>query len=143
MEESSDVQAAIDRVLAATKAFLNGDAEPYKACWSHGDDVSIFGGRGAYEVGWEEVGPRLEWVAASFADGTLDYELLVMHEGSDFAVTVGIERNTFTLADASSPARNELRVTHVYRREHDGWKVVHRHADPIIEKSARPALIEE
>ena len=27
-----------------------------------------------------------------------------------------------------------LRVTHVYRLEDDRWKIVHRHADPLVEK---------
>jgi len=28
---------------------------------------------------------------------------------------------------------NTLRVTHVFRLEDDQWKIVHRHADPLID----------
>ena len=45
-----------------------------------------------------------------------------------FAYTVGVERYR-----AWTPARelveNTLRVTHVYRREPEGWRIVHRHGD--------------
>jgi len=41
-----------------------------KALWSHAADVTIFGGWGAYEQGWEQVGPRLDWAAARFRGGT-------------------------------------------------------------------------
>ena len=31
------------------------------------------------------------------------------------------------------PEQNlSLRVTHVYRREGAGWRLVHRHADPLV-----------
>ena len=30
---------------------------------------------------------------------------------------------------------SRLRVTHVYRLEGDRWKIVHRHADPLIDKA--------
>jgi ketosteroid isomerase-like protein len=29
-----------------------------------------------------------------------------------------------------APTTYSLRVTTIFRREHDDWKVVHRHADP-------------
>jgi len=32
-------------------------------------------------------------------------------------------------ADEAAPV--SLRVTTIYRRENDGWRIVHRHADPI------------
>ena len=33
-----------------------------------------------------------------------------------------------------------LRVTHVYRREHGEWKIVHRHGDPVPDPATLRAV---
>jgi hypothetical protein len=65
-------RCTVDRLAVALNAFVNGDAEPYKSCWSRASTVSIFGGWGAYERGWDQVGPRLEWAAARFVSGRIN-----------------------------------------------------------------------
>ena len=49
-----------DQRRGAIERFVNGDAGPYKQLWSHADDVTIFGGWGAYEQGWDAVSRRLD-----------------------------------------------------------------------------------
>jgi ketosteroid isomerase-like protein len=34
------------------------------------------------------------------------------------------------------PAAMSLRVTHLFRKEQGGWKLLHRHADPLLSKTA-------
>jgi ketosteroid isomerase-like protein len=58
-------------------------------------------------------------------------------ETADLAYEVGIERNRSKLGDAAEKVPISLRVTTVFRREDGGWKIVHRHADPIT--TPRPA----
>ncbi len=48
----------------AIERFVNGDVGPYKQLWCHADDVTIFGGWGAYEQGWDAVSRRLDWAAS-------------------------------------------------------------------------------
>jgi hypothetical protein len=67
--------------LDALRRFVEGDAEPYKRLWSRRDDVTIFGGWGASEQGWAEVGPRIDWAASRYSKGWLDQENL--HQGMD------------------------------------------------------------
>jgi hypothetical protein len=64
MASLDTLQPAIARIQGAIRQFANGDSEPYKACWSQAADVTIYGGWGAYERGWVQVEPRLEWAAA-------------------------------------------------------------------------------
>ncbi len=46
----------------------------------------------AYEQGWEQVGPRLDWAAARFHGGQFTYESLAMGMSGDLAYAIGIER---------------------------------------------------
>ena len=47
------------------------------------------------------------------------------------AYTVEIERLRARVGGAEEMAVVAVRVTTIFRREDDGWKVIHRHADPI------------
>jgi ketosteroid isomerase-like protein len=51
--------------------------------------------------------------------------------GDDFIVTVAVERTQAKLGGSAERVLQELRVTQVFRREGDRWKIVHRHADPL------------
>jgi hypothetical protein len=114
---------------AALAEFVKGNPEPSKALWSHRDDVSIFGGWGAYERGWAAVGPRLTWAASRFRDGEIEVESVVAWEAADLACTVDIEHQVACLDGTSERVPITLRSTHVYRREGSDWRCVHRHAD--------------
>ena len=117
------------RLLSALRRFVEGDAQPYKSLWSHGDDVVIFGGWGAWEQGWAAVGPRLDWAAARYRDGWLDRENLLRAVGPDIAYSVDIERSGGHFDGAPEAREAPLRVTHLFRREDGDWRIAHRHAD--------------
>lgn len=136
-----DLGVALDRVQQAVQQFANGDPEPYKACWSHADDITICGGWGAYERGWEQVGPRLEWAAARWRGGHTDFELLAQGMSGDLAYTVWLEQGDALLEGVAEYAPIALRVTHLYRREANGWQIIHRHADAIIDKTSPSAVL--
>lgn len=122
-------EAINDVARAATDPFLQGDPDPFKDQWSHAADVTIFGGHGGYELGWDQVRPRLEWAASRFSEGSADYEPISSAVSGDLAYAVGIERGTAKLDEGAEPIEHVLRVTHVFRWEGNAWKVIHRHAD--------------
>lgn len=134
MTISQDFQETLDQVETAINQFITGDATAYKAYWSPTANVSIFGAWGAYEQGWEQVGPRLDWAAARFQGGTLTYERLAQGCSGDMGYSIWLEKNMARLAGQEEASLFVLRVTHLYRREEGQWRVIHRHADPIIDK---------
>jgi ketosteroid isomerase-like protein len=56
---------------------------------------------------------------------------------SDLAYKVEIESYRARVGGAAEMTPVAVRVTTVFRREDDAWKVTHRHADPIT--APRPA----
>lgn len=128
------------RTLAALNHLVAGDPEPFKALYSRESDVTVFGGFGAYECGWEQVSQNIEFAASRFLDGQLDIEPLAAGMSGDLAYTVWIERGTVRMEGRSEPGPLVVRVSHVFRLEGGVWKIIHRHGDPIVEKTDGPVL---
>jgi ketosteroid isomerase-like protein len=128
-ELTAFLESALDDQIEAEVAIHQGDVTPRLSTWSHGDPVTVFGAGVPYRSGWDEVRATFDWVASRFvACEDYDFELLAGDAHGDLAYTIGIERYRATTAEGTS-VHNTLRVTHVYRREADGWKIVHRHGD--------------
>ena len=144
MGGDEDFQRAVEAVYATFGAFGAGDAVPYAALWSRRDDVTIFGAFGAYERGWAEVGPRLDWAASRFGgdNPTTRYEPLAAGSSGDLGYAVGLERSdAVRLAGRDAVGAAVLRVTHLFRREDGAWRIIHRHADPIAAKTALEGIL--
>jgi ketosteroid isomerase-like protein len=123
------LESTLPRQIRAERALHNGDMTPRLSTWSHDDSVTVFGAAVPLRKGWAEVRPVFDWLAASFtACDDYDFELIEADADGDLAYTVGIERYRATTASGAR-VENTLRVTHIYRREADGWKIVHRHGD--------------
>jgi ketosteroid isomerase-like protein len=116
------------REQAAEAAMILGDPEPFKALWSHRDEVSLFGAFGPCKKGWHQISKTMDWVASRYREGTVTDEYEVVHEGADLAYTVGYEIADVVL-DGTPKTRQRLRVTQIYRREDGTWRLVHRHGD--------------
>jgi len=116
----------------ATAAFFNGDAGPWKAQASHTDDITMFGGYGGAEQGWQAVEGRYTWAATRNAEGSVRAEIIACHVTPEMAYTVAIERGDVRPSGGDQFAPKTLRVTEIFRREESGWKLIHRHADPLV-----------
>ena len=143
MDTDESLDRAIERMAAASNGFVNGDPGDFVAIWSRGDDVTIFGGFGSGERGRDQIVSRLEWASARFHSGEVAYEPITSGQSGDLAYAVGIERGHVTLVGEDRPSDLTLRVTHLFRQEHGGWKLIHRHADPITSVTAPGALLQE
>ena len=129
----SEWLAFIAKLDAAETEFAQGWPGAFKALWSHADDVTLCGGFGGrVEHGWANVGARLDWASSKYSDGTRSTEAISGMVGADFAYSVQKELIRFCVAGQNERSTLELRVTMVFRREADGWRIVHRHADSQI-----------
>ena len=127
-------EAAMSQLSAAQRDFAGGDASGTKRLYSHREDVTVFGGFGGFERGWAEVGPRLEWAASQFSRGSYSQEQLSATVGTDVACLVSLERWSYANPHNFADTLVELRVTQLFRREDGEWRLVHRHADPLLQK---------
>ena len=118
--------------LAADLQLLNGDARPTQALFSRRDDATLLGAAGGFTKGGENAAERLGWVASQSSGGSTAYEHLAIGVTDDMAYTVSIQRGDQLFAGTDTAMQSELRVTEIYRRDDGEWRLVHRHADPLV-----------
>jgi hypothetical protein len=134
--ERADFEGFLQRYEDANSAFLNGDPELWLAIAADGEPVSIFGGFGGLgDAGASTVHKRYLLAATAFRPNgaRVDCEYLVKDVRDDVAYTVAIERAQVLYAGQAAPRRQTLRVTMIFRLESGAWKIVHRHADTMVD----------
>jgi ketosteroid isomerase-like protein len=128
MAAEDEVRQASEQFYAALNSTLDGDSSPMEEIWSHGSEVSAthpFGGR---VLGWEEVRASWEQAAQEFSGGHVELEdMVVIPISEDAAYTLGTEHGQGRVGDQTLGV--DWRVTNIYRREAEGWKMVHHHTD--------------
>jgi ketosteroid isomerase-like protein len=134
----SELAEVIDRSHQALDAFQKGDPAPVLKLFSHRDDVTLANPFGPPATGWDSVAETAQGAASHYREGeAVAFERVSGYETADLAYTLEIERYRSKFGGAEDIRPFALRVTTVFRREEDGWRIVHRHADPIT--SAREA----
>jgi hypothetical protein len=128
----SEWMAFIVKLEAAEEEFAQGRPAAFKELWSHANDVTLCGGFGGIAAGWENVAARLDWASSKYSNGSRSREQISGAVGSNFAYIVQREVICFRVPVRTEELRQELRATMVFRREADGWRIVHRHADSQI-----------
>ncbi len=118
--------------------FLRGNPEQLKQLWSHKEDVSLLNPFGTLNKGWKQVTKTLDQVSSQTQEGEIIFEMLSKYETSDLAYIVEVEKTKTKLAMGKEFTNFELRVTTIFRRENDDWKIVHRHADQLKSRAVRP-----
>lgn len=116
----------------ALTRMLDGDWSLWRDKLSKREDVTVLGAYGACVTGWEDVLARFERTAAGYAGGggRSTHETIASWMDSDLACIVAVEQHHTRLDE--KPTTFRYRTTHVFRREDGDWKVVLRHADPLV-----------
>jgi ketosteroid isomerase-like protein len=139
-----DVDRLIERYQLGLGEFMKGNPEPVKELFSHREDVTLANPLGPPAHGWEQVSATIEHAASQFRDGRLvSVDMVEKHVTPEFAYTLWLEHAEGKVGGREDVAPATLRVTMIYRPEEDGWKVVHRHADPITTLQPAESVIQE
>ena len=106
----------------------------FKRWMPYAEATLIAGALGGHERGWAAIGSRLSQVARMNTSGAhKGDEVLATIVGTDLALMVRIEHIPNSGAGAGVGAVTHLRVTHAARCENGSWRIVNRHADPLVE----------
>jgi NAD(P)H-dependent FMN reductase/ketosteroid isomerase-like protein len=112
----------------AALAYVNGDAAPLDTLVTANDPATFFHPMGDRVEGAKAVQQRYDADVKSFAKGgSSRLEVLQQEASGDLAFWTGLQHADAILGGKKVPMT--LRVTEIFRFEHGGWKLVHRHGD--------------
>ena len=137
MAAADDLGQVIERCHLALDEFSRGNPNPVKDFYSSRNDVAIANPFFPLMRGREQVVARLERSVQNFRDGEVGFQMVVKWVSDELACLVELEEWKTKVGGREDVTPFTLRVTTLFRAEGGGWKVVHRHADPIT--TAQPA----
>ena len=112
-------------------AWIRGDMERYLELTAHVEGFTLMHPFGGAARRYEDRSESIREAAGFFRGGDAQLEVTELHAWGDTVVLVMIERQHGEVGGLPDQDWS-LRVTQVYRREESGWRVVHRHADPLV-----------
>ncbi len=134
---SAHFEETIEIYHRALGELLRGDPEPVKGLFSTRTDVTLANPFGPAVRGKTQVDAVIDRAAAGFRDGKVaSFERISGEVRPDLAYILEVEHLRARLGGGQDISPFTLRATTVWRHEDGEWKIVHRHADPIV--SARP-----
>lgn len=125
----------MERRKDAASSYVNGDSSRLSKLVTHTDPATFFAPGGEILRDAELIDARYQRDAIDFISGSTHLDILDMNASDAIAYWVGIQNATVKLRGKNDSADFVLRVSEIFRRENGGWKLIHRHASPVTEKS--------
>ncbi|MCL1633093.1 nuclear transport factor 2 family protein [Luteimonas sp. SX5] len=128
-----DVAGLIKLSADSNAALMRGDIDAYRELIELTDDFTLmapFGGPPTHAS--QLTDERMQAMGRFFKNGTLKQEVVQSYASADMVVLAVIERAHVEVGGLKAQDW-ALRVTLVYRREGSGWRLAHRHADPLVD----------
>ena len=139
----SDFDGAVEAYRQALEPYVKGDPRPVTEFFSRREDVTLANPLGPPRRGPAEVDEAIAAGAASLTDGSVRrVEEVSRYSTPELGYVVQLERTQARLPGSEDMTPFALRVTMIFRREGDTWRVAHRHADPITTPRPISTLVE-
>ena len=127
MSTEDEVRKASEQFYSALNRMVAGDSAPLTDIWSHSTAVTTMHPIGGRQVGWDEVRESFEQTSGLASGGHVKLADQIIQVAGDVAYELGVEQGQAQFAGQQVDI--EQRVTNIYRREPEGWKIVHHHTD--------------
>lgn len=129
-----EVTQLIERAAEKNAAFMRGDMDRWFSLARPSPDFTLmqpFGGEASH--GFDASPSRLSELARFFRNGKTSLEVAKTYASGQFIILVMVERQQAEVGGLPNQDWS-LRVTEVYRNGGSEWKLVHRHADPLVRR---------
>jgi len=124
----------------AANAYVNGNSAPVLEMSSSSAQATFFPPNGGHVQGARAISEENTKGAKHFSPGgTSKLEILQRGESGDVSFWVGIQHAVVRMAGKLEPVTMALRVTEIFQRESNAWRLVHRHADMLAEAKPKPS----
>ena len=123
----------VEQAAEAASAFIRGDIRRYLTLIRHADDYTLMAPSGGEpRRGFDTSDQAVEALAEYFrGGGEAELQVFESYTSGDLMVLVAVERQHGEVGGRPDQEWS-LRVTLVFRREGPGWRLAHRHADPLV-----------
>jgi ketosteroid isomerase-like protein len=144
MSAVAEIEGLLEKYKLATGEFVRGNPEPYKALFSHQEDVTLANPFFPVVRGWDEVSLALERTASRLRDGEfLGSEIVSKYVTDELAYVVQLAHERAKVGGSEVLSPIDLRNTMILRPEGGAWKIVHLHGDPITTPQPAESVIQE
>jgi ketosteroid isomerase-like protein len=141
---SSDLDRAVELHHRAGDAIMKGSHEGYADVYSRRDDITLGNPFGPFARGYPDVLRTLQDAASHYRDGeATGSERISEHLTPELACFVEVEHYRAKVGGREDITPVSVRVTSIFRKEEDAWRLVHRHADPITSPRPAESVIQE
>ena len=132
------LEATIAESHVALRKILNGDPSGYVELFADREDITLGNPFGPFGKGRTAVLKALNNASTKYNNGSVvAVDRVAVYGDGRIVCLVEIEHDRAKLGPSNAFSEFSARVTSVYEKIGNRWRLVHRHADPIT--SARPA----
>ena len=139
-----DIDQAIEQFQQAGNAFHAGNPEPMLQMFSRRQNVSVANPWSPAVRGRNNVEATVRRARLNYRDGEpVAYEIIAKVVTPELAFIVENERSRAKVGGSQEFSRVALRATVIFRKEANEWRIVHRHADPIVSEQPVESIIQK